>query len=77
MRSCTQNPISKSVSYSNFSPLFHAFTTSLSSVILPISIQEALTIPEWKVIVLEEMCALKQNNTWDLVELPQGKKSVM
>lgn len=76
VRSCTHHPISKFISYSNLSPSLHAFTSSLSSVFIPRSIEEALSIPEWKVAVLEEMHALRQNNTWSLVELPQEKNTV-
>lgn len=76
IRSCSQHPISKFVSYSNLSPSFHAFTTNLSSVVIPRSIEEALTVPKWKVVVLEEMHALKQNNTWRLVELLQDKNII-
>lgn len=48
----------------------------MSSVLIPRSIKEALLVPEWKAAVLEEMRALKQNNIWSLVELPQGKSTV-
>ena len=48
----------------------------MSSVMVPRSIEEALSVPEWKAAVLKEICALKQNNTWSLVELPQGKSTV-
>ena len=37
------------------------------------SIHEALKIPKWKVPIMEEMQALKKNDTWDIVELPKGK----
>ncbi|RVW92095.1 hypothetical protein CK203_037048 [Vitis vinifera] len=40
---------------------------------VPNSIHEALKIPEWKATVMEEMQALKKNDTWDIVELPKGK----
>ena len=55
VRSCTQHPISKFVSYDNLSPLFHAFTTNLSRRDVPKTIEDALAILEWKNIVLEEM----------------------
>ena len=73
VRSCTQHPISKFVSYDNLSPLFHAFTTNLSRIDVPGTIEDALAVPEWKNAVLEEMRALEKNDTWSLVELPQGK----
>lgn len=30
-------------------------------------------IPKWKEAVLQEMHALKKNETWEVMELPQGK----
>ena len=76
VRSCTKHPISKSVSYDNLSPSFHAFTTNLSSVNTPRSVKEAFAVPEWKNAALEEMQALKKNDTWSLVKLPQGKSVI-
>ncbi|EXC32791.1 DNA polymerase theta [Morus notabilis] len=76
VRTCTQHPISKFVSYDSLSPCFRAFTTKLCSVNIPRSIEEALAVPEWKNTVLEEMQALEKNNTWSVVELPQGKSVV-
>ncbi|XP_057970160.1 SKP1-like protein 1A [Malania oleifera] len=37
---------------------------------------EALKIPEWREAVMEEMCALEKNGTWDIMNLPIGKKPV-
>ncbi|PON52376.1 hypothetical protein PanWU01x14_209700 [Parasponia andersonii] len=60
VRSCTQHLISKFVSYEGLSPIFCAFTTNLSNFGVPRTIKEALAIPEWKVIVLDEMQGLKR-----------------
>lgn len=43
---------------------------------MPRNIQEALDDPNWKVAVLEEMNALRKNNTWEIVDLPRDKKIV-
>ncbi|KAJ4713234.1 Retrovirus-related Pol polyprotein from transposon TNT 1-94 [Melia azedarach] len=32
--------------------------------------------PKWRATVLEEMKALKKNDTWELIKLPTGKKTV-
>ena len=42
----------------------------------PSTIQEALSRPEWKKVVLEEMNALERNQTWKIVELPKDKPAV-
>lgn len=38
--------------------------------------QDALNVPEGKEAILEEMKALKRNETWEMVELLRGKKIV-
>ena len=75
-RSCTQHPISNFISYAKLSSPFKAFTTGLSDVVIPRNINEALSTPQWKTAVLEEMKALEQNDTWRLVELPPNKKII-
>ncbi|CAH9115704.1 unnamed protein product, partial [Cuscuta europaea] len=75
-RSCVKYPISNYLSYSQLSTSFAAFTSSLSSVSIPLTIQEALSIPEWKKVVLEEMNALEKNQTWQTVEVPKNKPRV-
>lgn len=43
---------------------------------MPRNIQEALEESAWKLAVFEEMNALKKNDTWEMVELPEKKKVV-
>ena len=76
VRSCTKHPLSNFVSYKWLSPSFAAFTSQLSSVQIPKSVLDALIVPEWKEVVLEEMSALEKNKTWDVVTLPKGKTIV-
>lgn len=40
---------------------------------IPKSVHEALKIPEWKKVVVEEMQALEKKRTWKLVQKPEGK----
>jgi len=40
------------------------------------NIQEAMKVPKWKKVVLEEMKALKKNRTWSVMPLPTGKNIV-
>ena len=37
---------------------------------------EALSHPDWKQAMVEEMAALHSSGTWDLVTLPAGKTPV-
>lgn len=73
-RSCPKYPISMFISYSNLSSSFKAFTSSLSDIVIPRNIDEALEIPECRTAVHEEMRALKKMETWELVELPPEKR---
>lgn len=50
--------------------------TNLDKVKVPNYIYEALSIPEWRSAVMEEIRALEKNGTWEIVELPKGKKVV-
>ena len=42
----------------------------------PTSFEEAVGKREWEHAMDEEMVALDDNETWDLVQLPEGKKSI-
>ncbi|RVW66876.1 Retrovirus-related Pol polyprotein from transposon TNT 1-94 [Vitis vinifera] len=75
-RSCTLHPISNFVSYNSLSTKCRAFTTNLDRIQLPKNIQEAFEIPEWKETVMEEIRALEKNETWEVMNLPRGKKPV-
>ncbi|CAL5350327.1 unnamed protein product [Camellia sinensis] len=76
VRSCTQHPISQFVSYSHLSSSYRAFVSNISSVSIPNHFQDALAISEWKLAMIEEMKALRKNGTWELTELPTGKRPV-
>ncbi|KAH9722152.1 retrovirus-related pol polyprotein from transposon RE1 [Citrus sinensis] len=75
-RSCAKYLLSHFVSYHNLSPPFYAFTSQLSSVEIPKNVQDALSVPEWKATILEEMNALEKNQTWKVVNLPKGKSTL-
>ena len=71
--SCTQHPIANFISYTTSSPAFQALTEKVSAVEVPKSIQEALNHPEWRKAVEKEMYASRKNETWEIVDLPDGK----
>lgn len=76
VRSCTQHPISQFVSYSHLSSSYRAFVSNISSVSIPNHFQDALATSKWKLSMIEEMKALRKNDTWELTELPTGKRPV-
>ncbi|RVW67457.1 Retrovirus-related Pol polyprotein from transposon TNT 1-94 [Vitis vinifera] len=75
-QSHNQHPISNHVYYGKLSQNFQAFITSLEDDRIPSNIQEALQQPEWKTAVQEEIQALEKNGTWEISELPEGKRPV-
>ncbi|CAH9142653.1 unnamed protein product [Cuscuta epithymum] len=74
-QSCT-HPISSFVSYSQLFSASCSFIACIDSISIPKSVKEALSHPEWRHAMVEEMNALDLNGTWDLVDLPTGKKSI-
>ena len=50
VRSCTQHPISKFVSYSRLSPPYKTFVSNLPSVFVPNHVQMHLWIPNGRVL---------------------------
>ncbi|RVX04964.1 Retrovirus-related Pol polyprotein from transposon TNT 1-94 [Vitis vinifera] len=76
VRSCTQHPIGNFISYDKLSPTFRAFTSSITEIQVPQNIQKAFKYPKWKAAVDEEVRALEKNGTWEITDLPRGKKPV-
>lgn len=69
-------PLRNFVSYQNLSKKSEAFMNQLSAVPIPNSVQETLRDTRWKEAMNEEMESLQKNATWDVVDLPRGKKSM-
>ncbi|OIT34667.1 putative mitochondrial protein, partial [Nicotiana attenuata] len=68
--------ISNFISYDHLSPASRSLIASLDSISIPKTVKEALNHPGWSEAMLEEIYALEENYTWDLVNLPSGKKAV-
>ncbi|KAK8923598.1 hypothetical protein KSP39_PZI019101 [Platanthera zijinensis] len=71
----TAHPLTNYVSLHRLTPPLYAFATSLSSISIPYSVQEALTHTGWWAAMKDEMRALWANQTWDLVPLPTDHTS--
>jgi len=72
----SRNPIANYVSTERVSEPLKTFIHGLSSNYVPSNIHEALTDHKWTQAIKEEMEALLKNETWTLVHLPKGKKTV-
>ena len=78
-RECTKHPrypLSHFMSFDKFSPAHKAFLVSLNSITVPETLSEALSQEEWRKAMRVEMEALEKNQTWEVTELPKGKKPV-
>ena len=64
------------VSYETFPESHKAFLSHTSTLTEPKSYQEAAKHPLWLEAINKELKALADNHTWDLVELPPGKKAI-
>ncbi|XP_043816945.1 uncharacterized mitochondrial protein AtMg00820-like [Manihot esculenta] len=70
------HPIYNFVSYHRLSPSYYTFVSVVSAVSIPKTVREALDHPGWCNAMVEEMTALHNNGTWELVSLPPGKSTV-
>ncbi|KAJ9557693.1 hypothetical protein OSB04_012307, partial [Centaurea solstitialis] len=62
--------------YSSYSASFASFITNIHRLTEPESYQEAISDPLWQNAMAEELTALYQTHTWDLVLLPFGKHAI-
>ncbi|KAM1763339.1 hypothetical protein ACFX11_002688 [Malus domestica] len=69
-------PLNNYVSTCHLSESNKSFVYQLSTVSIPNSVQEALADFRWKDAMNEELRSLKKNATWEITDLPAGKKSV-
>ncbi|KAL0451458.1 UNVERIFIED_CONTAM: Retrovirus-related Pol polyprotein from transposon TNT 1-94 [Sesamum latifolium] len=76
LNSKTKYPINNFVSYHRLSKENEALVNQLSTVSIPSSVQDAVRDPKWKEAMNEEMKSLHKNSTWEIVDLPEGKKPV-
>ena len=64
------------MSYHRLSQPFYTCLSSISSVSIPKFVGDALAHPGWRQAMLDEMNALQNNGTWELVPLPSRKSVV-
>ena len=64
------------LSYDSYVARHCAYMAKIVENVEPADFGEAVGKPEWEQAMDEEMVALDDNETWDLVQLPQGKKPI-
>lgn len=69
-------PISSFVSYDHLSLISYFFIASLDFTSIPKTTYEALSHPGCSDAMMEEINALDDNSSWDLVKLLAGKKAI-
>ncbi|TLX69449.1 hypothetical protein E9993_23005, partial [Labilibacter sediminis] len=62
--------------YSSYSQEFGSFIANVHHLTEPMSFKEAVSDPLWQTAMAEELTALHQTHTWDLVPLPPGKHKI-
>ncbi|CAL8155612.1 unnamed protein product [Prunus armeniaca] len=71
----TRYPITRYVSYSNFSEHHRIFVNNISQLVEPNTYEEARHNPHWVGGMNSEITALEEN-TWSLVPLPAGHRPI-
>ncbi|CAL2258509.1 unnamed protein product [Prunus armeniaca] len=71
----TRYPITRYVSYSNFSEHHRIFVNNISQLVEPNTYEEARHNPHWVGAMNSEITALEEN-TWSLVPLPAGHRPI-
>ncbi|GKD41858.1 retrovirus-related pol polyprotein from transposon TNT 1-94 [Tanacetum coccineum] len=74
--SSTVHPLSNFVSYEKFSGSHKAFLAAITSGNEPKNFNQAVQDERWKEAMKKEIRALEENDTWTLVDLPNGKHAV-
>lgn len=69
-------PISAYVIDAVFSKRYQAFLSAITSVVEPQNWREAMKDKIWNGTMSTEIVALEDQRTWDITNLPKGKKAL-
>jgi len=64
------------LSYHKLSSPFYACLSSISSMTIPKSVHDVIAHPDWCQAMLDDLSALHNSETWELVSLPSRKSIV-
>lgn len=76
VQSCTKHLISNFVTYGHLSKPIQALVSNLTGVEIPKNTQEAWENQDWRKAITEEMHALEENGTWEIVQKCKNKTPV-
>ncbi|KAL4310349.1 hypothetical protein GQ457_01G030280 [Hibiscus cannabinus] len=68
--------IAQVLSYQNVSPKYLSYISNVEILKEPKTYNQAILHDSWKTAMKEEIIALENNHTWDLVSLPPGKQTI-
>ncbi|KAK4395809.1 Retrovirus-related Pol polyprotein from transposon RE1 [Sesamum angolense] len=75
LNSKTKYPINNFVFYHRLSRGNEGLVYQLSTEFIPNRAQDVIRDPKWKEAMNEEMKSLQKNSTWEIVDLPERKKT--
>ena len=76
IHSSTKHPMANSLNYDKLKPEYRSFVSKLSECVEPNNFSQAAKDERWIQAMQQEIKALEQNNTWLVVDLPEGMHTV-
>ncbi|XP_075104819.1 uncharacterized protein LOC142178904 [Nicotiana tabacum] len=73
---CCLYPLSNTLTYANLSSGYQAYLEAFSAEVEPSTFQQASNDSRSVAAMKEEIKALEENNTWEIVDLPAGKQAI-
>ncbi|XP_019246415.1 PREDICTED: uncharacterized protein LOC109226067 [Nicotiana attenuata] len=69
-------PMSNHLSYTQLSTAYQTYLQAFSTSVEPTSYKETTADPDWVLAMQQEIQALEDNHTWEIVNLPPDKQAI-